>query len=659
MADEPISALTLFTSCSTADEVEILDVSDTTLASTGTNKRIQFSTLLAMAGVGTVAGGGTGLTAVGSADQLVGVAHTGGALEYKTLTAGPNVTITPAAGSITIAASGGGNVSNLGLYNVMTYGATGSGTTDDTAAIQAALNAASVAGGGCVYLPTGTYMITSKLWLWTGCRLTGDGYSSCILGNVQVGFIDPQEGTDYHPVVEVPASNYGTCVDHIRFLAPPSADSRIYGWHGFAASYSNWVHNCWFSGFNCVTVGTIDPSNSYDNIIQDNIVMDCVLGINLSGSNTEYGNILIGNQIIGATYGISAEWPFRTVISGNRVDASDCVLQLCGTYQSAGQVSITGNTFTCTGSSSSAIILGNSSDLTLGNVKDCVLAGNTIYATGTGNASHMIQCKGIDSCVIADNVVIGTSTVLSCLAFLGADTNNRVTGNSFRSAVNGVLLQAGGAVNNTIAANTFDGQQIGVLLSATATVPVGTEIRENRFLATVTTPVSNNGTGTIISNNGGLTTGSIMHLDGTETITGVKTFASWMTMSSSQVNRTGVGTGNNQFWYIGIQDAAASDGVLFGWSSTNYTTGGTFQWLNNNTPFLYFPPGSTFQFGTGLASTGCVMELSSGGVNFTGPIGVNGATPPAKAAPPGTATSSDAAVINAVVTILRNLGFCS
>ncbi len=122
MADEPISALTLFTSYSTADEVEILDVSDTTFASTGTNKRIPFSTLLTMAGVGTaagvatVAGGGTGLTAVGSADQLLGVAHTGGALEYKTLTAGSNITITPAAGSITIASTGGGG----GMTNPMT-----------------------------------------------------------------------------------------------------------------------------------------------------------------------------------------------------------------------------------------------------------------------------------------------------------------------------------------------------------------------------------------------------------------------------------------------------------------------------------------------------------------------------------------------------------
>jgi hypothetical protein len=54
-----------------------------------------------------IANGGTGQTSPGSADQLLGVTHTGGALEYKTLTAGSNITITPSAGSITIAASGG------------------------------------------------------------------------------------------------------------------------------------------------------------------------------------------------------------------------------------------------------------------------------------------------------------------------------------------------------------------------------------------------------------------------------------------------------------------------------------------------------------------------------------------------------------------------
>ncbi|MGO9813378.1 MAG: hypothetical protein ACLP53_21760 [Isosphaeraceae bacterium] len=116
MADEAISQLTLYATYHPADEIEILDVSDTTFASTGTNKRIQFSTLLTMAGVGSVAGGGTGLTAAGAADQLLGVQHTGGGLEYKTLTAGTNITSTPAAGSITIASTAsGGGLTSVGL----------------------------------------------------------------------------------------------------------------------------------------------------------------------------------------------------------------------------------------------------------------------------------------------------------------------------------------------------------------------------------------------------------------------------------------------------------------------------------------------------------------------------------------------------------------
>ena len=47
-----------------------------------------------------------------------------------------------------------------GGYGVLAYGATGNGSTDDTAAIQAALDAALAAGGGTVVIPSGTYKTT-------------------------------------------------------------------------------------------------------------------------------------------------------------------------------------------------------------------------------------------------------------------------------------------------------------------------------------------------------------------------------------------------------------------------------------------------------------------------------------------------------------------
>lgn len=60
------------------------------------------------------------------------------------------------------------------MLNVKDFGAIGDGVTDDTAPIQAALDAA---GAGRVRFPSGEYLVTS-LTVPSGCNLTGDGFQA-------------------------------------------------------------------------------------------------------------------------------------------------------------------------------------------------------------------------------------------------------------------------------------------------------------------------------------------------------------------------------------------------------------------------------------------------------------------------------------------------
>lgn len=53
---------------------------------------------------------------------------------------------------------GAGNAATAQVYDVTTYGATGNGSTLDSPAINAAIEACATAGGGTVYFPPGTYL---------------------------------------------------------------------------------------------------------------------------------------------------------------------------------------------------------------------------------------------------------------------------------------------------------------------------------------------------------------------------------------------------------------------------------------------------------------------------------------------------------------------
>ena len=66
-------------------------------------------------------------------------------------------------------------------YNVTSYGATGNGSTDNARGRPAAMTAAGNAGGGTVYFPPGTYLISSSLPVPSNTIIQGNGRSSILL----------------------------------------------------------------------------------------------------------------------------------------------------------------------------------------------------------------------------------------------------------------------------------------------------------------------------------------------------------------------------------------------------------------------------------------------------------------------------------------------
>lgn len=124
--------------------------------------------------------------------------------------------------------------------NVLDFGATGNGTTDDRAAIQAAIDAAAATGARVIF-PSGNYKITGQLNIGNGNATTPSSVGGVILEGVNVPPMSSWVGGSYDTQI---ASQW----KHARITYAGATGGTIIGINGPLMGWG--VQNLWLDGAN-------------------------------------------------------------------------------------------------------------------------------------------------------------------------------------------------------------------------------------------------------------------------------------------------------------------------------------------------------------------------------------------------------------------------
>lgn len=349
-------------------------------------------------------------------------------------------------------------------YNVRNYGATGNGTTDDTAAIQAALTAVP-STGGTVYFPAGTYKFTSTLTCTKrNLIIRGDGGRSA--------------GASVSTTLNFTGTGSGSAIDVQSIFGFGLFDLCIY--------YTSTS----FTG-SLIDLSITGSASSYWRIER------CMIGGNTGGAGTAYGiNLnwsqdgqIVANHFVNSSYAIQGR-----IASGDQVNGiviKDNVFHTSETahIHNVGQAwTISGNVFEALRGGGAGAILQDSTSFV---AESMIFTGNWLGDVTTSGGSQ-ISAK-MQGCVIEANWV------------------------GFNNGVTGITVQNGSTAfaiknNRFISAGTSTGISLGSSLTKY-------DVSQNDFSSgNVSTPL----TGGVVTQRDGDLVPVAFHVQGALT-TGVKT----------------------------------------------------------------------------------------------------------------------------------------
>lgn len=359
--------------------------------------------------------------------------------------------------------------------SVKDFGATGDGTTDDTGAIQAAITAVT-ASNGSVYVPTGTYNITS-LTITSSITLYGDGLGSILRTTSATADAIYIDGVGNDP----------GCV--LEYLYINSTVTRTAGYMIKSnSSQGTKIRNCRIdNGYNGIGVT--------GNVVQGVYIQNCVIyATNVAGSAIDVTAQVLTQGIVGSVF--SDLWISGTsslVHTGKGINVA-CVGDLTINNVSTLYCDVGLNVQPAAGATVQALFVSNcffdSGDfqglnfspaggaiqlVKCVNVWAATFSINGALLSGTGSIleTEFVNCtfagNGNNGLFIASTIATNTSFIGGCLAqnvnagfVTAANVNNfRVIGatigatGQFTANNYGVLINAGTSDNYIISNNTF------------------------------------------------------------------------------------------------------------------------------------------------------------------------------------------------------------
>jgi hypothetical protein len=347
-------------------------------------------------------------------------------------------------------------LAQIAAYNVKQYGAKGDGVTDDTTAIQNSINAANSAGGGTVFFPNGTYLVSATIIVHSNILLLGQSKWKSIvkLADASRVALFDCSGVSGNPKMHITFENLN--LKHQISAGNPDMTGGknvlIYGKYTKLVQVTGCVFNYFSSA--AVYISQVPDGGQWSWQVHDNIFFNLpwmesdTFGV-VCDDIGEYADIQ-GNQFLNLIHGVWARNSANLRIGNNSVNNNQIGIKVdCSDInKNHGKVLIFGNTINhCSGGGIYVQVYGNPTNDTSMQT-GCMINDNMVLLPN----NFGITVRGGWSHIVSNNRIITSAAPDAGIRLIDHDTTNKVsyslvTANNVMCNVAGTtgVIETGGA----------------------------------------------------------------------------------------------------------------------------------------------------------------------------------------------------------------------